>query len=251
MQFIENNKFLVFCIVVFIVVITLLVANLVAVFYNGNPVNAPDIPRDKTTIGEGVELNYLILGDSTSISQGGDYSQGYVVKTAENLSNSYKVTYQNFGVSGARISDVAIDQLERSKSFKPDIVLIAVGANDVTHLTSLENIKNDMKIIINTLRERNKNVKIVFTGAASMGDVIRFVQPFKWFMGYRTNNVNMVFEEIATEENVTFAYVARDTGKQFAKHPEYFAQDKFHPNNQGYAIWTEVLNRAIDSSINQ
>ena len=251
MQFIENNKLMVFCIVVFIVAIALLVSNLLAVFYNGSPVAAPDIPRNEITIGEGVELNYLILGDSTSIAQGSEYNQGYVVKTAESLSKSYKVTYQNFGVSGARINDVANDQLERSKKFKPDLVLVAVGANDVTHLTSLDNIKTDIKQIISTLRERNSNVKIVFTGSASMGDVFRFAQPFKWFMGTRTDAVNTVFEKLVVENNVIFAYVARDTGKQFAEHPEYFASDKFHPNNQGYAVWTEVLSPVLEQALKQ
>jgi lysophospholipase L1-like esterase len=251
MQFLENNKLIILCVIVFVVVVALLVANLLAVFYNGTPVAAPDIPRQEITVGEGDEFRYLILGDSTSIAQGGEYSHGFVVKTAENLSKNFKVTYQNFGVSGARINDVATDQLERSKDFMPDIVLVAVGANDVTHLTSLGSIEKDMKYIVNTLRERNKNVKIVFTGSASMGDVLRFAQPFKWYMGYRTKNVNIVFEKVALEENVIFAYIARDTGKQFAENPEYFALDKFHPNNQGYSAWTKVLNKAIESSINQ
>jgi lysophospholipase L1-like esterase len=249
MQFLENNKLLIVFIALFVSMVVLLVANLLAVFYNGTSVAAPNIPRGETTIGEGKELNYLILGDSTSIAQGADYDQGFAVKTAENLSMNYKVRYQNFGVSGARINDVATDQLERSKNFMPDVVLVAVGANDVTHITSLGSIKTDIKTIINTLRERNSDVKLVFTGAASMGDVQRFVQPFKWFMGVRTDSVNKVFEEVAMKENVSFAYVARDTGKQFAEHPGYFAQDKFHPNNQGYAVWTEVLNRVIDSSV--
>jgi lysophospholipase L1-like esterase len=251
MQFLENNKLLIVFIVLFVMMVLLLVANLLAVFYNGASVAAPNIPREETTIGEGEELNYLILGDSTSIAQGGDYDQGFAVKTAENLSMNYKVTYQNFGVSGARISDVATDQLERSKNFNPDVVLIAAGANDVTHLTSPESIKTDLETIISTLRERNSDAKLIFTGAASMGDVQRFVQPFKWFMGARTDSVNKVFEELAMREKVSFAYIARYTGKQFAEHPEYFAQDKFHPNNQGYAVWTEVLNRVIDSSISE
>jgi lysophospholipase L1-like esterase len=249
MQFIENNKLLVFFVALFIFIVTLLVVNLLAVFTNGNSVSAPIISRDKTTIGEGDELKYLILGDSTSIAQGGDYTEGFAVKTAENLSKNYKVTYQNFGVSGARIHDVVTDQLERSKDFVPDIVLIAVGANDVTHLTSLGSIKTDVKQIISTLRERNSNVKIIFTGSASMGDVLRFAQPFKWFMGYRTSQVNAVFEKITTEESVTFAYIARETGKSFADNPQYFAQDKFHPNNDGYNVWTDVLNSVINQTL--
>lgn len=251
MQFVSNNKFLFICIVVFVVVLALLVANLVAVFYNGKSVAAPDIPREATTIGDGDELKYLILGDSTSIAQGGDYDQGFAVKTAENLSKNYKVIYRNYGVSGARVNDVATSQLDESKEFTPDVVLVAVGANDVTHLTSLGSIKTDMQQIINKLRERNKDVKIIFTGAASMGDVNRFIQPFRWFLSQQTDDVNALFEQATRENGVTFAYIARETGEEFANNPKLFAQDNFHPNNEGYAVWTEVLNPVLEEAISK
>ena len=249
MQYVSNNKFLVISIIIFVVIVAVLVANLVAIINNGEMVEAPEIPREETSIGTGESLKYLILGDSTSIAQGGEYSKGFAVQTATKLSEKYTVTYKNVGVSGARIKDVATTQIENSKDFIPDVVLVAVGANDVTHLTSISSIKIDMESIISTLRDRNKNVKIVFTGAASMGNVKRFIQPFRWFMGSQTKDVNKAFEKLAKENNVTFAYVARETGQQFADHPEYFAQDKFHPNNEGYSVWTKVLDKAIGEAL--
>jgi lysophospholipase L1-like esterase len=251
MQFISNNKLLVFFIFLFVLVVAVLVANLVAVFFNGKPVAAPEIPRDETTMGSGDELRYLILGDSTSIAQGGVYSQGFATKTAENLAKNYKVIYQNYGVSGARIKDVATTQLEDSTEFIPDLVLVAAGANDVTHLTSLDSVKSDLQHIINTLRERNNNVKIVFTGSASMGDVSRFTQPLRWFMGYQTRRINDVFEQLENEANVSLAYIARETSEDFANNPALFAQDNFHPNNEGYAVWTEVLNPVLEEALSK
>jgi lysophospholipase L1-like esterase len=251
MQFVSNNKLLVFFIFLFVVLVAVLVANLVAVFYNGKPVSAPEIPREETTIGSGEELRYLILGDSTSIAQGGDYSQGFAVKTAENLAKTRKVIYKNYGVSGARINDVATTQLDYSKEFIPDIVLVAVGANDVTHLTSLESIESDLKQIINKLRERNNNVEIVFTGSASMGDVKRFIQPLRWFMGKQTERINSAFEQLVEEDNVKLAYIARETSEEFANNPKLFAQDNFHPNNEGYAVWVQVLNPVLEEAISK
>lgn len=249
MQFVGNNKILIVSIIIFVVIVGVLIANLVAVVNNGKMVAAPEIPREETTIGSGDSLRYLILGDSTSIAQGGDYNQGFAVQTATKLSEKYTVTYKNVGVSGARIKDVATNQIEDSKDFVPDVVLVAVGANDVTHLTSISSIKLDMISIINTLRDRNKNVIIVFTGAASMGDVKRFIQPFKWFMGSQTKDVNKAFENIAKDNDVTFAYIARETGEEFANNPKLFAQDNFHPNNEGYAVWTKVLNPVLEKTI--
>lgn len=249
MQFFENNRVLAVFMFVFVAILALLIANVVSVVFNGDNVEAPEISDKETTIGSGEKLKYLILGDSTAVAQGAEYEQGFAVQTAQELAKTKQVTYKNVGVSGARIHDVVVDQLERSKDFVPDLVLVAVGANDVTHLTSIGSIKRDSQTIINSLRERNKNVAIVFSGAASMGSVKRFTQPFKWFMGQQTQDVNYAMAKLANDNNVAFAYIARETGEQFAEHPEYFAKDNFHPNAEGYAVWTKVLNPVIENTL--
>jgi acyl-CoA thioesterase I len=248
MHFLENNKILIIAIVLFIFIIAILIANIIAIVFNGKSVPAPEIPREKITIGVGKQLNYLILGDSTTIAQGARYENGYVVGTATKLSEKYKVTYQNFGVSGAVINDVLTDQLTRSRDFIPDLVVIAAGANDVTHLTSLKKIERDTVAIIDSLRSKNPNVKIIFTGSAAMGSVKRFLQPVRWIAGLRTNRINTVMERVAIN-NVAFAYIARETKEKFADNPQYFAEDNFHPNDKGYAEWTKVLNPVLEKAI--
>jgi len=232
------------------VMLTILV-NVLIIKYSGNPVPAPDIPRSKISIGSGEKLNYAIFGDSTSVSQGSDYSEGYAVKTAEKLAETRQITHQNFGVSGARIADVVYDQVPKSYDFKPDIALIAVGANDVTHFTGFQEVEKGTNKIIDDLRLINPSVKIVITGSAAMGSVTRFPEPTKSIMAWRTNRVNQIMERVSKDKNVVFAYIAKETGDQFKKHPEYFASDKFHPNNEGYLIWTRVLNSVLEEVIKQ
>jgi lysophospholipase L1-like esterase len=249
MQVLENNKVLVLIITLFVIILATLIVNVLAVVYNGKSVPVPVIYRESKTIGKGDGLFYLILGDSTSIAQGAEYEHGFVIKTSKELAKKYRVTYQNFGQSGARISDVAISQMEESKMITPDIVLVAVGANDVTHLTSLKSIESSMLQIINELRSRNQSVKIIFTGAASMGDVQRFIWPTSWLLGKRTSEVNRVMERVSLKNDATFAYIAKKTGPKFATNPQYFAEDNFHPNNEGYSVWTEVLNQVIQQEL--
>jgi len=251
MQLFTEHKVLTSVFLILIILLVVVVFNFLVIKNNGTSVPAPEIPRGKATLGSGDKLNYLIFGDSTSISQGGDYDQGYVVGTATKLAENYEVTYQNFGVSGARTNDVLQDQLTRSKDFSPDIVLIAIGANDVTHLTPLKSIEDDMNQIITELKKRNPDVKIVFTGSAAMGEVTRFPQPARYIAGLQTNRVNKVIERVAQENQVTFAYIARETGPIFRENPQFFAEDNFHPNNQGYAVWTPVLNEALSIALNQ
>ena len=252
MQFLSDHKIVVGIAAFLVIVILIGLSNFVYVRFSGSNVPVPDIPRAPITIGTGPEMKYLILGDSTSVSQGSDYDEGYVAGSAEMLSEDYKVTYQNFGVSGAKLNDVLDDQLPRSEGFVPDITLVAVAANNVTHLTQLSSIENDTNQIIDTLLSRNPSMKIILTGSASMGDVKRLGYPLRWVAGLRTRQINEVMLNVANEKQVTFAYVARETGPQFRDNQDtYFAADNFHPNSAGYAVWTPVIIDAINQSLAQ
>ncbi|MEO7945060.1 MAG: SGNH/GDSL hydrolase family protein [Candidatus Saccharimonadales bacterium] len=215
----------------------------------GTPVPAPTISRELTTFGSsGTQLTYIVMGDSTGVGQGGDYEKGIALSTSRELAKTHIVRFQNFAISGARTADVRQKQLAQAVALKPDVVLIAVGANDVTHLTSLKGIHLSLNEIIDALRAANPDVKIILTGSPQMGSVPRFPEPVASIARARTKSVNAVFEMVATEKQVTFAHIADKTGPIFDAHPELFAADKFHPTTTGYGVWIPVLNTAIASS---
>lgn len=215
------------------------------IMFNGKNVAAPNIPR-KTTIGKGSEIIFTVMGDSTSIGQGTDYKHSYAMAAAQHLAKNNQVHLINVGVSGARANDVATKQLPQALQFIPDVVLIAVGANDVTHLTNPEKFTNSLQTTIDGLRKANPEIKIVVTGAPDMGAVPRFPWPVKGIMHSRTEKINQAYAKLVTKNGLVLAPIAKETGPIFAKHPEYFAQDKFHPNQQGYAQWIPVINKALD-----
>lgn len=245
MQAFLGHKVLFIVVVILSVIVCFVLIEFLIIRYNGTPVPAPDILRGKQTIGSGAPLTYVVLGDSTSISQGGDYQQGYAVKSAEHLALENRVTYQNFGVSGARVADIRHKQLPDALKINPDVVLIGVGANDVTHLTPLGAIERDMNVVVDELRAANSNVKIIITGAAQMGSVPRFPQPAKWIAKQRTAQVNEAMKRVAISKKLTFAPIADKTGPVFEKNPQLFAQDKFHPTTEGYKLWVVVIIDAL------
>lgn len=224
-------------------------SNIYIIRNNGKPVPVPTIPRVSVTIGSGQSLSFLILGDSTAVGQGGDYSKGIAISAAELLAESRTVTYQNFAVSGARVNDALQKQLPQTAGLKPDIVLISVGANDVTHMTSLKAVKSDTIKIIDQLRKQNADVKIILTGSPQMGSVLRFPQPSKLLARLQTDRINTVFETIVKEKELIFAPIAQETGPIFLRDPSLFAEDKFHPNNAGYATWKPVITEALERAL--
>lgn len=244
------SKLVITLIVLAVIVIIFVAAEWLLITYNGKVVPAPDVDRGAHTQGSGKPLTYVILGDSTAAGQGASEGKGIGPATAQFLAQDHAVSWYNFAVSGARAEDVATSQLEQAIRIKADIVLISVGSNDVTHLTSPRAIHTSMTTVIDGLLAANCNTRIVLTGSAAMGSVPRIPQPLRWLAGQRANQLNNgVFTQLIHDRELTFAPVAEKTGPTFLKDRSLFAADNFHPNDAGYDVWTPVLTDALKEAL--
>jgi lysophospholipase L1-like esterase len=194
-------------------------------------------------------LTYLVLGDSTAAGEGAKYEEGIAVGTTRELQRTQDVSMTNVSVSGARIREVVEDQLPRAAHIRPDLVLLSVGANDVTHLTRVGSMRDSLREIVRRLRELNPDVKIVITGSPDMGSPPRVPWLLRGLASWRTKQVNRMFVAEAQALRLTFAPIAAETGPLFRKDHSLFAEDRFHPNARGYATWTAVLNRALAQAL--
>src|SRR3954451_19239022 len=105
--------------------------------------------RDTLQLGaSGPTLAYVVLGDSTAAGQGATYEDGIAVLTARELAKTRIVMLTNLAVSGAKTRDVLAVQLPAAERTRPDLVLISVGANDVTHLTRIRSVRFSIVRII-------------------------------------------------------------------------------------------------------
>ena len=206
--------------------------------------------REPVRFGEtGRALTYVVIGDSTAAGEGAPYAQGIAVGTATALAADHRVTMTNLGVSGARIHDVVDDQLAAAVRLHPDLALLSVAANDVTHLSSVSAMKSSLLRIVRALKTANPNVAIVVTGSPDMGAPPRIPRLLRGLASRRTESINRMFRKVAADERLTFAPIADATGPLFRKDRSLFADDQFHPNARGYATWIRVLNDAIDRAL--
>jgi lysophospholipase L1-like esterase len=215
----------------------------------GDAAEAVPVREPRTFGSRGAALNYVVLGDSTAAGVGADYEQGIAVRTAEALGGSRRVTMHNFGVSGARAAGVVRDQLPLALERKPDLVLLSVSANDVTHLTSAKSVRSSIEQTVQALRRVNPKVAIVITGSPDMGSPPRIPWLLRALAARRTASINRELLELAASERLVFAPIAEETGPLFRADHSLFAGDRFHPNERGYATWVSVLNRALALAI--
>lgn len=194
-------------------------------------------------------MRYLILGDSTAAGRGADYQQGIALGTARHLASNRRVELVNLAVSGATVRDVLKDELPRAGDRKADLVLLDVGSNDVTHLTSARSIRRDLDEILRVLLAGNCEVKIVVTGSADMGSPPRIPFFLRGIAAARSRRINEIARRAVAAHDLTFAPIAERAGPAFRSDPTLFAADRFHPNERGYALWTAVLNDALDDAL--
>jgi lysophospholipase L1-like esterase len=203
-----------------------------------------------TSFGDGKKISYVIMGDSTSAGVGGVYENGVAIATAKHLGRTYETKLINLSVPGARINDILKDQLPQALVHTPDVILIVAGANDVTHLTRIANVKNDLRLAINHLIEKNCKSKIILMGSPQMATVPRFGSILRGLARLQTYRLNKSVKALVVEKDLTFAPVAEQTSEQFSEDPiKFFAEDKFHPSDEGYGLWAPVLNDAIDDAM--
>jgi lysophospholipase L1-like esterase len=208
------------------------------------------LSRAPVQFGEsGENLVYVVLGDSTAAGIGGNYDRGIAVTTARELARRYRVTMTNLSVSGAQLRDVRQKQLATAESLRPDVVLLSAGANDVTHLTPIGSMRRDLREIVRRLQAVNPDVRIVLTGSPDMGAPPRIPRLLRGLASHRTKLANRMFEREVAEQHLTFAPIARITGPLFRADPSLFADDRFHPNDRGYATWFPALNQALAEAL--
>ena len=201
------------------------------------------------TDAERPRLRYVVLGDSTATGRGAPYDRGIAVATAGHLAASRPVTLTNLAVSGARFGDLRRNQLPAAVRSRPDIVLVAAGANDVTGLTRVGSVRADLEKIVDRLRAARCDVAIIVTASPDVGAVPRLAQPLRAVAGLRTNQVNGAIEDVVRERGLVLAPIAARTGPLFRADRSLFAADDFHPSAAGYATWVPVLEAALDRAL--
>jgi acyl-CoA thioesterase-1 len=235
-------------IIIFLLILFITV-QMAIIRFNGTAVAIPTIPRGIQVSGSGEPLAYAIMGDSTSISQGSDYSEGFAAASTNYLATKYAVSALNTGISGAVAAEVQQNQLDEVVRFKPDIVLLAVGANDTTHFTAAKDLDESMQSIIDALKVSNPAVQIIVTASPALDSVTRFPAGSRQLMGVRTKQVNAVFNKLIDKNDLILAPIADKTRDAFIADPTLTASDNFHPNARGYALWIPVVNAAIDEAV--
>lgn len=196
---------------------------------------------------EGRLLRLTMLGDSSAAGVGCDScEQTPGALLAEALaSRGFRVSLQVGAIPGSRSEDLAA-QVSRTLAAPPDIAVICIGANDVTHFVPAEVAAPLLGEAVRRLREAGAAVLVAT--CPDLGSVRPVPQPLRQ-LGHQLSRrmARLQAREVRRAGGLPVD-VGRQLGRTFARQPdELFCRDRFHPSAQGYRALTDALLGPLDS----
>ena len=196
---------------------------------------APDVPSDEDP------LVLAMLGDSSAAGYGVHRdSETPAAQMALGLSALARrpVRLRNVAVVGAQSSGLA-HQVEQVLDEHPDLVVIMIGANDVTHRVRASESVRHLNAALAVLGEQN--LPVVVGTCPDLGTVRPIAQPLRW-LARRMSRTLAAAQAVAVVAAGARAVSLGDIlGPEFASSRDYFSDDQFHPSALGYARAAEVL----------
>jgi acyl-CoA thioesterase I len=176
------------------------------------------------------ELLYVAIGDSAAQGIGATSpDRSYVGVLAEEVRaiTGRSVRVVNLSVSGATVELALRDQLPRFVKLKPDIVTVAIGANDIARWDPAA---------------FERGIRTIFAALPPYALVANL--PFFYFPRNerKVAVANRIVRAVAAEHGLTVVPLHTETRHQgIPGMLTQFAIDFFHPNDHGYRVWADAF----------
>lgn len=187
---------------------------------------------------------YVALGDSTVEGMGASSPEkAFAARIFSEIQHQVEnVEFHNFGISGARVSDVIDLQLEKTLDAKPHLVIISIGANDVLRRTKLKDFENQFTLLIDKLHATKALLVVNTIPDFSASPLIPRIAAPIYIL--QIKRFNAVIKKHAKKVNAIVVDV--ENQKAFYKGDNTLLSiDGFHPSDAGYEIWAQNILTAL------
>lgn len=192
-------------------------------------------------IGEGPGLHLLALGDSIIDGVGtGQVEYALPVQFARHYAESggKRVHWRIEGLSGLAIRGV-IERLDAIEdSYRADMVLISVGVNDVTGLTSTRRWRSGLFELLRTIDARWPGASVIFAGLPPMSRFPLPPQPLRFSLGLRAETLDAIARDV-TGHFPNAMHIPTQINPETSD----FCPDGFHPSAVSCTLWAMELVR--------
>ncbi len=188
-------------------------------------------------------ISFVMMGDSLAVGLGAsNYHEtpGILISKILTTRLNSSVKYHNVAASGAIAIDL-YDQTLQALVFKPDITVIVIGTNDITHAKSTS---AGIRALRDSIVElHNVGSKVYAVPCIDLSMVSAINEPLRSLLGIFSRKYARVQRETVLGLGATVI----DTQiliKQF-NNDSMFSIDKFHPSSSGYQLISHVIAEQI------
>jgi lysophospholipase L1-like esterase len=190
----------------------------------------------------GPALKIALLGDSSAAGYGvGDVTETPGAVLANGLAEyaERRVYLRAFCVVGAKSSELD-DQIDKALTIEPDVAVILIGANDVTHKMlpsqSVRHLSEGVRRLVDA------GVQVIVGTCPDLGTVKPIGPPLKQVARTWSRRLAAAQTIAVIREGGRTVSLAAVLGKEFAAAPALlFGPDQFHPSAHGYRALATVL----------
>ncbi|MFE4593740.1 SGNH/GDSL hydrolase family protein [Streptomyces laurentii] len=184
-------------------------------------------------------LRLALLGDSTSAGQGvrrTGQTPGALLSSGLAAVAERPVDLRVVALPGARSDDLErqVTLLLAGPRGAPDVCVIMIGANDVTHRVPATESVRCLAAAVRRLRAAGSEV--VVGTCPDLGTIEPVYQPLRWLARRASRQLAAAQTIVVVEHGGRTVSLGDLLGPEFAANPrEMFGVDNFHPSAEGYA----------------
>ncbi len=188
--------------------------------------------------GNGKNVRLLVIGESTVAGVGVEHiSNALAARFGHHLHKATGVTvnWYSAGVSGITVRRAIREILPTLPDSEFDLIVVALGGNDVFALNSPMRFRADMEELIGLLRDRNPDAEMFLANVPMIRDAIALPNPLKFVLRKLAKMQHFnVIEMVSRIEGVYYYDDVRRVG-------EDFFSDGIHPSLTGYDDWAREM----------
>ena len=145
----------------------------------------------------------------------------------------------NHGFGGSEISDSVFYAKRIVIPYKPRLIVLYAGGNDIHGGKTPEAVFSDFKAFVATVHAALPRTRIAYISIAP--------NPARWAEVDKVRAANALIAGFAREHrDLEFIDVfPHMLGLDGLPRPEIYSADRLHMNEQGYALWTQIVKRHL------
>ena len=205
----------------------------------------------KSSLGRPIDL--LVLGDSIAAGLGAERAKhtlgGRLARGVASRAGR-AVRLRTAATVGAESSALATQVASLPQAYRPDVAVIVVGGNDVTHRVPVAVSVEHLVDAIDALHRRG--ARVVVGTCPDLGALQAVPQPLRGMGSLASRQLARAQRDAAVARGAWAVSLAHAVGPFFLTDPDQmFSSDRFHPSRHGYKRTAAAIRPSVLAALGE